>query len=153
MATIQQMNFARTYTLGQLKKLAEADWDEIPAGFHNNVRWNAGHIFVSLEGFTKAIAPDYDVQHPDWTPLFTTGTSPSGWNGNAPSNEELLDALKTQTGRIADTLEGKLDSSIANPLNLGGHELKTGDAVLQFTVWHEGAHAGLLNAFSHILNQ
>ncbi|SIT75023.1 DinB family protein [Edaphobacillus lindanitolerans] len=153
MATIEQMKFARGYTLGQLKKLEGADWDKMPAGFNNNVRWNAGHIFVSLEGFTKAIDPDYEIQNPDWTPLFNTGTSPSDWNGHVPSAEEILGALKSQTDRIAETLEGKLDSRLANPMNLGGHEMNTGDAVLQFTVWHEGVHAGLLNAFAHSLDQ
>lgn len=80
METIEQMKFARGYTLGRLSKLEGADWDRVHPGFSNNIRWNAGHIFVSLENFAKMIAPDYEIEQPEWAGLFNTGTSPVNWD-------------------------------------------------------------------------
>ena len=153
MSAIEQMKFARGYTLGQLEKLDGADWDARPDGFNNNVRWNAGHIFVSQEGFTKAIVPDYEIRKPEWNALFGMGTKPADWTGDVPSNEELMDALKEQTGRIAEALEGKLDRPLAKPMTIGGRQLTTGDDLVQLTAWHEGMHSGILNAFAHILRK
>ncbi|WP_424237041.1 DinB family protein [Bhargavaea ginsengi] len=150
MATIEQMKFARGYTLGQLKQLEGADWDKLHPGFSNNVRWNAGHIFVSLENFTKMINPDFEIVHPEWVGLFNTGTSPEGWGEGVPSNEELLTALKEQTERIAGALEGKLDGQLGHPLEIAGHNMDTGEKLLQFAVWHEGVHGGILNAMVHL---
>lgn len=150
MATIKQMKFARGYTLGQLSKLEGADWDKLHPGFSNNIRWNAGHIFVSLDNFAKMIAPDFEVVHPEWDGLFNTGTSPDNWGEGVPSNEELVSALKEQTDRIAGALEGKLDAQIARPLEIAGHHMDTGEKLLQFAVWHEGVHAGILNAMANL---
>ncbi|MGM9920938.1 MAG: DinB family protein [Bhargavaea sp.] len=150
MATIEQMKFARGYTLGQLSQLEGADWDKLHPGFSNNIRWNAGHIFVSLENFTKMIAPDYESVHPEWNGLFNTGTSPDSWGEGVPSNEEILSALKEQTDRIAGVLEGQLDGQLGRPLEIAGHHMDTGEKLLQFTVWHEGVHGGILNAMVHL---
>ncbi|KZE36907.1 hypothetical protein AV656_14105 [Bhargavaea cecembensis] len=150
MATIQQMKFARGYTLGQLKQLEGADWDQKHPGFSNNIRWNAGHIFVSLENFTKMINPDYETVNPEWNGLFNTGTSPYSCSEGVPSNDELLSALKEQNDRIAGALEGKLDSQLVQPLEIAGHRMDTGEKLLQFTVWHEGVHGGILNAMVHL---
>ncbi|EMR06166.1 DinB superfamily protein [Bhargavaea cecembensis DSE10] len=150
MTSIKQMKFARGYTLGQLSQLEGADWDKLYPGFRNNIRWNAGHIFVSLENFTKMIAPDYEVVHPEWSGFFNTGTSPDGWGEGVPSDEELLSALKEQTDRIAAALEGQLDGQLGRPLEIAGHQMDTGEKLLQFTVWHEGVHGGILNAMAHL---
>lgn len=150
MATIKQMKFARGYTLGQLSKLEGADWDKLHPGFSNNIRWNAGHVFVSLENFAKMIAPDFEAVHPEWDGLFNTGTGPDNWGEDVPSNEEILSALKEQTDRIAGVLEGKLGAQLSRPLEIAGHEMDTGEKLLQFAVWHEGVHAGVLNAMANL---
>ena len=150
METIEQMKFARGYTLGRLSKLEGADWDRVHPGFSNNIRWNAGHIFVSLENFAKMIAPDYEIEQPEWAGLFNTGTSPVNWDEEGPSKEEILSALKVQTDRIAGALGEKLDARLGRPLEIAGQEMDTGEKLLQFAVWHEGIHAGILNAMAHL---
>ena len=78
----------RMYTLGRLKNSKEEAWDTQPNGFGNTIRWNAGHIFVSMEALVQKALGEYEPVNPEWIPLFVTGTSPAGWGENVPSIAE-----------------------------------------------------------------
>ena len=88
------------YTLGRLQKSPEGKWDTQPEGFNNTIRWNAGHIFVSMETLIQKAIAGIQPVNPEWIPLFVSGTSPSKWEVEPPSNEEFLAALKEQPERI-----------------------------------------------------
>ncbi len=145
MATIGQMKFARAYTQGRLQSVKDTQWDIQPEGFNNTIRWNVGHIFVSLESFVKKSTPTYELVHPEWIPLFKGGTKPEDWNVEPPTNEELLAALAEQPKRVEEILTGKVDQPLEEVMSLGPvHQMATIDAVIQFANWHEGIHAGII---------
>ena len=153
-ATLKQLNLARTYTLGRLKQSKEEAWDTKPAGFNNTIRWNAGHIFVSMETLVQKALANYTPVNPEWIPLFVTGSSPEGWEGNVPSNEELLAALKAQPARVMAALEGNLGNTLAEPMSIGPiHTMETAEAVVQFAVWHEGIHAGIIDGLNRVTGE
>ena len=145
MATLGQMKFARVYTQGRLQSVKDTQWDIQPEGFNNTIRWNVGHIFVSLESFVKKSIPTYELVHPEWIPLFKGGTKPEDWNVEPPTNEELLAALAEQPKRVEEILTGKVDQPLEEVMSLGPvHQMATIDAVIQFANWHEGIHAGII---------
>src|SRR3954449_4224612 len=94
METIEQLKFARIYTIGRLSQVKDEAWDKQPTGFNNTIRWNVGHIYCSLENFTSTVLPTYEHKHQEWQSLFARGTSPANWEGKIPSNEELIAALQ-----------------------------------------------------------
>ncbi len=142
------------HALRQLQQSPENKWDTQPEGFSNTIRWNAGHIFVTMEALIQKAMPEYNLVNPEWIPLFVTGSSPSKWEGEPPSNEELLTALKAQSERIVAFLEGKLDQTLAEPVQIGNiHTMETLDAVVQFIVWHEGVHAGLIQGLNRVVGK
>ena len=152
--TLTQLKFARVYTLGRLGKSNMEAWDAQPTGFSNTIRWNAGHIFVSMETLVQKAVESYVPVNPEWIPLFVTGSSPEGWEGNVPSNEELLTALKEQPMRIANALEGNLGKTLQEPMSIGPlHTMETAEAIVQFAVWHEGVHAGMINALDRLTGE
>ncbi len=152
--TVNQLKFARIYTLGRLAKISDKAWDAQPTGFSNTIRWNAGHIFVSMETLVQKAVESYVPVNPEWIPLFVTGSSPEGWEGNVPSNEELLTALKEQTTRIVNALEGNIGNTLQEPMSLGPlHTMETAEAIVQFAVWHEGVHAGMINALGRLAGE
>lgn len=150
MSTLSQFEFARNYTLGRLERAEAATWDEQPEGFNNTIRWNAGHIYSTMEYFINLVCPEYTAHHPEWGAFFGTGTRPGEWSGNPPSHEELLEALKEQPGRIRVALEGKMDISLAKPMTIGALSMETVGDTVEFLVWHEGVHTGLIDALSRI---
>lgn len=151
--TLNQMNFTRVYTLGRLSQSSKAEWDTQPRGYNNTIRWNAGHIFVTMEYFANLVIEEYETVNPKWIRFFVTGTSPSSWEGDVPSNEEILTALHKQKERIIKAFEGKLEEPIAEPIKIGPHTMATVEAIVQFVVWHEGVHAGIIDGLNRTTTQ
>ena len=152
--TLNQLKFSRVYTLGRLAKISEKGWDAQPEGFSNTIRWNAGHIFVTMESLVQKVVEGYDLVSPEWISLFVSGSTPGNWEGDIPSTEELLVALEEQPERILKALTGKLDNSLQEPMSIGPlHTMATVDAVVQFAIWHEGVHAGIINALSRLTGE
>ncbi|MCG7343696.1 DinB family protein [Sporosarcina sp. ACRSL] len=152
METIEQLKFARIYTMGRLSQVKDDAWDKQPTGFNNTIRWNVGHIYCSLEDFTAQVLPSYVPHHQEWQTLFDRGTSPATWEGQVPSNDELVTALQEQMPRIVEALEGKLDQELPEPLKIGKMlTMGTVDAVIQFALWHEGVHAGVIHGLNRAI--
>jgi hypothetical protein len=152
METLGQLNFARIYTQGRLQSIKPEQWDIQPEGMNNTIRWNVGHIFVSFENFVQRVLPDYEQIHPEWGPLFKGGTKPADWTVEPPSNEELLAALASQPERVKGVLNGKLNQPLPEVMKIGTlHEMATVEAVIQFAIWHEGIHAGVISTLSKII--
>lgn len=151
MELLNQLNFTRIYTQGRLQSVKEDQWDLQPEGFNNTIRWNVGHIFTSMESFVQKVIPTYDPVHPEWIPLFKGGTKPEDWTMTPPTNEELLAALAAQPARVKEILAGKLDQPLPESMKIGNfHEMATIGAVIQFAVWHEGIHAGIIFALNKV---
>jgi len=149
METINQLNFARIYTLGRIGQVEEDSWDIQPKGFNNTIRWNVGHIYVNAEILTQKSGPTYEIVHPEWMPLFVPGTKPSDWTIEPPTSEELIGALKEQTERLKGEFGNNLSSILIESMSIGNlHEMKTVEALVQFMVWHEGVHAGIIHALN-----
>ena len=150
---INQLNFTRLYTLGQLKKSNDAKWDTQPTGFSNTIRWNAGHIYVTLEYFVHLIDKEYEIVNAEWISLFVRGSSPANWEGDIPSNEEIVVALTEQTTRLTKFLAGRLVEPLDNPMNLGDNNMETIGALILFAIWHEGLHVGLIVGLNRTLTK
>jgi hypothetical protein len=151
MEILSQLNFARIYTNGKLKLVKEEQWDIQPEGFNNTIRWNMGHVFVSMETLVQKGLPEYEPVHPEWIPLFAPGTKPADWTVAPPSTEDLLSALAEQPARIKAALEGNLDKPLVESMKIGSfHEMANVHAIVQFAVWHEGIHSGIISAMSKI---
>ena len=151
--TLNQLNFTRIYTLGRLSQTGETEWDTQPRGYNNTIRWNAGHIFVTMEYFANLVIDEYETVNPKWIPFFVTGTSPASWEGEVPSNEDILTALHEQKARITKAFEGKLEEPLAEPIKIGPHTMSTVGAIVQFVVWHEGVHAGIIDGLNRTTTQ
>ena len=81
---MNQLKFTRIYTLGRLVKSKAEAWDAQPTGFNNTIRWNAGHIFVTMETLVQKAVEGYELVNPEWIPLFVSGSGPNDWEGECP---------------------------------------------------------------------
>ncbi|WP_391206509.1 DinB family protein [Psychrobacillus sp. L4] len=149
MTILNQLNFARIYTLGKINQSNEATWDVKPNGFNNTIRWNIGHIFATMESLTKRAIPSYEIVHSEWASLFVPGTNPDSWEAEPPTMEELISALEKQPERIKVVLENNLQNPLSEPMAIGKmYQMDTVEAIVQFMVWHEGIHAGIIHALN-----
>ncbi|WP_391119097.1 DinB family protein [Psychrobacillus sp. L3] len=149
MEILNQLNFARMYTLGKFKQSNEAAWDVKPNGFNNTIRWNIGHVFATMESLTKRAIPSYEPVNSEWLPLFVPGTNPDNWQVEPPAMEELIQALEAQPARIKTALENNIQNQLTEPMAIGKlYQMDTVEAIVQFMVWHEGVHAGIIHALN-----
>lgn len=148
MESIKQFIFTRNAALGTIASVPSDKWDQMPGTSSNNIRWNAGHIFVSAEGLLHKADPTYVVENEGWQALFATGTRPADWQGDIPSDEAIVEALKEQMGRIERHFSAKLEQEAAQSVTIGPLEMTTVNAVLQFVSYHEGLHTGVIKSMS-----
>lgn len=149
MEILNQLNFARMYSLGKIKQSNEDAWDLKPNGFNNTIRWNTGHIFATMESLTKRAIPSYEIVNPEWATLFVPGTNPDSWEMEPPTMEELIHALEEQPSRLKEALENNMQNQLTEPMAIGKlYKMDTVEAIVQFIVWHEGVHAGIIHALN-----
>lgn len=151
MEAIKLFKYSRTSTLILLNNIDEEIWNIQPEGFPNNIRWNAGHVYVTAEDFLKDADANYEVTRPEWDKLFLDGTRPSEWGDNVPSKEEIIAALEEQRDHIENYFQDKLANDASNVRDVNGTLLDTVDASLQFVTWHEGIHLGVTKSLKDAL--
>lgn len=151
MEAIKLFKYSRKSTLILLNNTEEKIWDIQPEGYPNNIRWNAGHVYVTAEDFLKDADENYEVIRPEWDQLFLDGTRPSEWGDEVPSKDEIISALEEQEERIDKFFKSKLQNKASEVRDVNGTLLDTVDASLQFVTWHEGIHLGVTKSLRDAL--
>lgn len=149
--SMKLFKYSRASTLILLPKLEEDLWDVQPEPFPNTIRWNAGHVYAETERFLHDADSSYEITRPRWMDLFLDGTRPSEWEGDIPSKDEIIAALKEQEDRIESHFSGKLNNPADDIRDLHGTKLDTADSALQFVTWHEGLHLGIVKSLRLVL--
>lgn len=144
----KQVDMVRKSTLKEMEGLSEKQADQIPEGFRNNIRWNLAHIYVTQ----NILLSDYggkDIETPSRDlELFAPGTKPADWEKEAPSLEEIKQQLEDQPAKLKAALSGQMDDEAKEAFM----SLPTVGEILNFTLYHEGAHVGIVKAIKKIQN-
>jgi hypothetical protein len=152
-AIFEQLRFTRVYTLKVLSSVSKESVDVIPAGFNNNILWNAGHVLGAYEQLLYANTGDAGQLSKKFIDFFKGGTKPGDWQAEPPSYEEIVTLLEQQVEQVISTYEGRLDEIISKEMKLGSFEIKTVRDMISFNIFHEGLHAGLINGLKRSLRQ
>lgn len=142
----KQVDMVRQSTLKEMEGISEEQADQIPDGFRNNIRWNLAHIYVTQ----NILLSDYggkDIETPSRDlEMFAPGTKPADWEREAPSLEEIKQQLKEQPDKLKEALSGQMGDEAKEAFM----SLPTVGEILNFTLYHEGAHVGIIKAIKKI---
>ena len=144
----KQVDMVRQSTLKEMEGLSEEQADQIPEGFRNNIRWNLAHIYVTQNillsdyGGKNIETPSRDLE------MFAPGTKPADWEEEAPTLEEIKKQLEDQPAKLKEALSGQMDDEAKEAFM----SLPTVGEILNFTLYHEGAHVGIVKAIKKIQN-
>jgi hypothetical protein len=135
----------REKMLALASALTEEQLLRIPAGFHNNILWNLGHVCVAQQSLCYKPS-GLPLRIPSYVPgLFGKGTSPAQWTAKIDVAEvkswllEGVDLLQEDLGRhVFRTYEPYLTSM--------GIRLASISEALAYAVWHDGLHLGVMLA-------
>lgn len=150
LAILEPFRFTRAATIKTLQKIDQEKWDLQPNGFSNTIRWNAGHIYVTLESLLHGSDTTYHLIEPSYSAFFKNGTRPSEWKEEAPSAENIIHHLQNQGDRIEEHFAHRLTEKINQPIQIGPLTLTTYEEIITFSLFHEGLHLGIISSYIKI---
>ncbi|MBB6452523.1 hypothetical protein HNQ94_000968 [Salirhabdus euzebyi] len=144
-----QLESYRSYMLGVLEGVSEAEAEVIPPGFNNNIRWNLGHIYLDQYDWIQAVTKEKSGNVPDsFRSWFGYGTSPTDFTSETPSIEVLKTLLAKQPEQIKEQYGHRLEEEFP-PTEMG---MATIEQVLVRTIFHEGMHLQAILDLKKCLN-
>ncbi|GAB4074668.1 DinB family protein [Barrientosiimonas marina] len=135
--------------MGEIKDLDEATLDTQPEGFNNTIHWHIGHVLTISESLLFSFPDNTDHLPKHYHDLFSNGTKPADWPEDVPSVDELKEQLADQLERIKQIPEEKLSEKLPQAV-LGA---QTYGELITVAAFHEGNHAGRVNAMKKVLKK
>lgn len=131
-----QLRTYRSELIQVLEDISASEAEKIPKGFNNNIRWNLGHMYLDQYLWIKAVTKEDVPVPPSFQKWFGYGTSPSNFDSDTASFEELLLLLEKQPEEIMNHYGHRLEEEFP-PTEMG---MCTIEQVLIRTIFHEGMH-------------
>ena len=142
----KQIDMVRQSTLKEMEGISEEQADQIPDGFRNNIRWNLAHIYVTQNILLSDFGgKDIETSSKDLE-MFAPGTKPADWEGEAPTLKEIKQRLEEQPAKLKEALSGQMEDEAKEAFM----SLPTVGEILNYTLYHEGAHVGIIKAIKKI---
>ncbi|MDQ0190960.1 DinB family protein [Alicyclobacillus cycloheptanicus] len=151
-ALFDTLRFARSAVLSLVNDVSEEAADTIPNGFRNNIRWHLGHIYIVQENLIFGAAHIHRTLPEGFKEAFSMGTSPADWKSRPASLDTLKEVLTSQSGRVVEAFEGKLDDALPSPVKIGSVEMSAPRDLISFAVFHEGQHIGIIKGLKYAIN-
>jgi len=119
--------------------------NKIPAGFNNNLVWNAGHVVATMELLTYALSGQKTPSDPAFIDRYRKGSRPEG----PVSQEEydlIVDKLMSSIEQLEKDLDEKDFSNYKEYTTSFRVTLASIDDALAFNNMHEAMHLGTMLA-------
>lgn len=143
-----QLAHYRSELLHFLEHVSEEEATIIPAGFHNNIRWNMGHLYLDQYLWIKTLTKEKDAELDVFMKWFGFGTSPNHFEEETPTFEELKKYLARQPDQLKERYGDRLAEEFP-PIDMG---MQTIEQVLLRTIFHEGLHFQAILTIYRFLN-
>jgi hypothetical protein len=153
---LDQVCFARRYTLGLLESIPPALWFTMPPGGVTHVAWQAGHLAFGefrllLERVRGARPDDATVLPPAYFTLFGRDSIPDADPSRYPTPGEIREVMDRVHERALADLAGLPEAELDEP-PLTPHGLAaTKRQVLVWCSHHEMVHAGQIALLRRLL--
>lgn len=142
-----QVRLWRKWTVDYLKTIPNEIANEIPAGYNNNILWNAGHILVGWDNTVYPVIGEARRLDSSYHLMFPSGSSPKEWAGNPPSLNEIVELLESQISNMEVACKGKVQTPLKQPF-LG---METLEEMILFHMNHENFHMGIVKGMRQTL--
>ncbi|MEN2466832.1 DinB family protein [Ornithinibacillus sp. FSL M8-0202] len=144
-----QLHAYRKETLRLVEELTEEEANMIPEGFHNNIRWNLGHIYLDQYLWIYALTKETSEETNQLNQWFGFGTNPNNFTEETPNLAELKERLTYQITDIKAKYEERLEEEFP-PTEMGMYTI---EQVLTRTIYHEGLHTTAIQYLKRFINQ
>jgi hypothetical protein len=148
---IQFITAPRTKVIEILQELSLEQLNTIPAGFNNNIIWNAGHMIAAQQGICYKRAGLNTIVDETFFETFKPGTKPERLFTTAEV-EHIVDLLtSTLTQLEADMQQPDKFTNYPTWTTRYGAELTGINDAVSFLPFHEGLHIGTILAMKRLV--
>ncbi len=151
---LEQIDFARRYTLERFESVPMADWFTITPGGVSHVAWQVGHLASSeyrlcLDRLRPRTAADEGLMPDEFLKMFGRDAQPAAVTGYTA--EQIRDVCARVHARVMDELPSYPDADLDLP-PLKPHPLfATRLAGLRYAPLHEMIHCGQIAMIRRLL--
>jgi uncharacterized damage-inducible protein DinB len=153
---VQQLNFARKYTLRFLDDLPDEDWFRQPHEGVTHIAWQIGHLTMAdyrlcMERIRGVRAADEELLPQRIISLFRGGTAPEAEPAKYPAPKQLRRYLKRVREQMLSEVKGLAKQEWAEPPLLVHPIARTKLESLFWCAQHELVHAGQIGLLRRLL--
>ncbi len=148
--TIALLRATRANTQGIYDNYNYDQLNSIPAGFNNNLLWNAGHVIATLELLTYGLAGLPLPSGEDFINRYRKGSTPAP---PCPDGDygTIGEGLKKSVDQLVQDLERLDFSNFRTYTTSYGVTLSSIDEALVFNNLHEAMHLGTMLTLKRLL--
>jgi hypothetical protein len=144
---IEQIVFARNYTLGLLKQTPAGEWFRLPPGGVSHVAWQVGHLAfaeyrLALWRIRGPQPHDDGLVAPEFVRLFGAESVPDADPARYPAQDEIRAVLDRVHEQVLRELPGLGEAELDQPVPHPHPFAKTKLLALLWCAHHEMLHAG-----------
>jgi hypothetical protein len=155
---LAQIQFARTYTLGTLQGIDEADWFAMPAGSPTHLAWQLGHLAMAQYGLClfrpRGRQPiDLELMTSSFRKLFSRGSVPVADVTRYPPIAEIRATFDRVHQQVLAEAPGFTPEQLAQPADMPYAVEPTNLGCMYLASHHELLHAGQIGLLRRLLGK
>src|SRR5262245_4777143 len=155
---LQQIEFARNYTLSIVNEIDEAQWFTMPPGCPTHVAWQVGHLAMAQYGLClyrmRGRQPvDLELMTSSFRKLFSRGTVPEADAAKYPPAAEIRATLDRVHAQVLMEAPWFTAEQLQEPIEMPYAVEATKLGGLLFCSHHEMLHAGQLGLVRRLLGK
>jgi hypothetical protein len=149
---IDRIKKTRQYLLEQIKELDALSLNEIPAGFNNNIAWNLGHLIAAQQGICYVRTGVRMTVEDRYFLEYKPGTRPERFLDEREI-KEIKQLLISSLDQFPGDYRGGLFANYPAWTTRYGVEITSIDDAIQFVLFHEGLHSGVIQSMKRLVHQ
>jgi DinB superfamily len=150
--SIDRYRKIRLYILESIKDLSVEQLNGIPEGFSNNIIWNIAHLVATQQAICYKRAGQEIKIEESFFDLFKPGTKP-----DLKFDADMIQKIKAMFISNLDELEKDYNNNVFTTYTSwntrAGVEITNIDIALNFILYHEGLHEGIIGALKKFVKQ
>lgn len=125
--------------------------NEIPAGFNNNILWNAAHVVATMDILIYSSSGTRSSVDPNLVTNYKKGTSP-GDDKDKVFIDNIKSILITSLDELKADCEKEVFGSYNERVTSYGVKLTTLENAISFNNVHEGMHYGQIKMLQRLVS-
>jgi uncharacterized damage-inducible protein DinB len=146
----ERIRKVRQSVIDLVNDLSIENVNTVPNGFNNNIAWNLGHLFAAQQGVSYVRAGLSVPLEEKYFLKYKPGTRPEG-DIELKELEQIKELLLTSINQVEADYNKNIFANYPKWTTRYGVEINNIDDALQFLMFHEGLHTGVIMAMKKLV--